>query len=339
MSATTSNAARTSQDYKYISGPRQWLRKSELILRNRNDEKIDLSNLRFTFKLAQSELQSPNTAWIRVYNPSPETAKLVQREFTRVALSAGYQEGNYGIIFDGEVKQVRIGRENSTDTYLEIAAADGDVAYNFSVVNITLAAGSGPLEVIRAAAAAMAGEPFNITLGPIPEDLPPQRLARGRVLFGMAREVLRQIANLIDCDWSILNRVLTFTPRKGYVEGDIIVLTARSGLVGLPEQTQDGVQARCLLNPRILIGRRVMIDNKSVQQTRFDLSYTGEVRNSMIPKISADGLYRVLSIDYAGDTRGQEWYCDLVLLTLDPTSPQPIAQVARGRFTPEGSAP
>ncbi|MGC8165472.1 hypothetical protein ACP3WT_28400, partial [Salmonella enterica] len=68
------------------------------------------------------------------------TRQRIEQEFTRIVLQAGYA-GNYGIIFDGSVKQVRRGRENQTDTYLDITAADGDSAYNFAVVNTSLAAG------------------------------------------------------------------------------------------------------------------------------------------------------------------------------------------------------
>jgi hypothetical protein len=320
--------------YEYTSGPRQWLRKASLIVNDGSGKTLDLSQLRFTFKITQSELQSPNIAWIRVSNPAQTTIDLVRAEFKRVTLSAGYEEGNFGVIFDGEIKQTRRGRENATDTYLEIAAADGDVAYNRGTISVSLAAGATPRDIIDAVMRVLSQEPFGVTLGPLPIEMPAPRMPRGQVLFGMARDVLRRVAQLIDCEWSIQNRVLTFTPRRGYIEGEIVVLTAKTGLVGLPEQTQDGIMARCLLNPNIAPGRRVRLDNSSVQQARFDLSYTGETRNALLPSIASDGLYRVLVIDWTGDTRGQEWYSELTLVSLDPTGVFPLSQVARGRVLP-----
>lgn len=345
--ALTPPPSEPAQQTQYTSGARQWLRRCSLVVSNRNNESIDLSDLGISFKINQNELQTPNTAWIKVFNPSPETIQRIRREFTRVSFSAGYVEGNYGTIFDGTVTQVRDGRDSAIDTYLEIAAADGDVVYNWAVISVTLAAGSTSEDVINAAMTAInqftnaqqtgplaSTAPFTVTLGPVPSNLTQQRLPRGRVLHGMVRDVLRQVANVIGCNWSIQNRVLTFTPLTGYIEGDAVVLTSRTGLVRYPEQTQDGITATCLLNANLSIGRRVKIDNKSVQQARFDLSYLGEARNAMLPSIATDGMYRVLSVDWQGDTHGSEWYSLLTLLSLDPTAELPISQAQRGRILP-----
>ncbi|WP_457832633.1 hypothetical protein, partial [Staphylococcus aureus] len=83
------------------------------------------------------------------------------------------------------VKQVRRGRENQTDTYLDITAADGDSAYNFAVVNTSLAAGSTVEQHVQAACTAMA--PFGVSLDYMFE-LPKNPLPRGKVMFGMARD-------------------------------------------------------------------------------------------------------------------------------------------------------
>ena len=47
-----------------------------------------------------------------------------------VMLQAGYENGAYGIIFSGTILRIRTGRESATDTFLEIMAADGDIAFN-----------------------------------------------------------------------------------------------------------------------------------------------------------------------------------------------------------------
>ncbi|MBU9534734.1 hypothetical protein KTE49_30340, partial [Burkholderia multivorans] len=131
----------------------QFVRKVSLIIGFDSGEALDLSELRIVFRVQRGDLQTPNSARIRVYNVSATTARRAQKEFTRVVLQAGY-EGNYGIIFDGQIKQVRRGRESQTDTFLDITAADGDSAYNFAVVNTTLAAGSVATDHVSAAIAA-----------------------------------------------------------------------------------------------------------------------------------------------------------------------------------------
>ena len=131
----------------------QYLRKASLIIGQAAGDALDLSALRFVFDVRRGDLQTPNSARVRVFNVGPMTAQRVQKEFTRLVLQAGY-EGNYGIIFDGNIKQVRRGRVSQTDTYLDITAADGDSAYNFAVVNATLAAGSTSADHVAAACTA-----------------------------------------------------------------------------------------------------------------------------------------------------------------------------------------
>lgn len=329
------------------SGPLQWKRKLSLIVTDAAGNALDLSLLRITFKVIQSEISTPNTAQIRVYNVAPQTsdklisdftrAKAARSELARVTLSAGYEDGQYGVIFNGEVKQYRRGRENATDTYFDIVAADADSAYNYSTISRTLAAGATARDIINAAAEAMA--PFNVRLGPVPDNLATSPLPRARTLFGMTRDFLRQVCDLINCNWSIQNGTLTFTPRLGYVEGPVVVLTSASGLIGFPEQTQDGIQAQCLINPSIYVGRRVKLDNASVQTYRVGLPYLAEVQDNLVPPINNDGLYRVLVVDWLGDTHGQEWYANLILLSLDPAAVTPLSQANRGRDVQAGLQP
>jgi hypothetical protein len=328
LEPTIVRASSAWRDLQTDAANKQWLRQVSLKVGKDDGQALDFADFHITFNVKQFEIQSPNIAVITVYNVGKDTAKrLRDKEFTKVVLEAGYPS-NKGVIFQGTLRQARYGRINATDTYLEINAADGDIAYNFSVVNITLAAGSTGKDVLEACAKAMAV--YGITLGPLPADLPELRLPRARVLWGMTRDVLRQVCAMLGLSWSIQNLVLTFIPQQGYLAGNTVELSANSGMVGIPEQTQEGIMVRCLLNPQIYVGGLIRITNKTVNQARLNLSYLGEVQNAQLPNIDEnDGEYRVLAIDYTGDNRGQEWYCDLTCLTLDATLP--LGQAARGR--------
>jgi hypothetical protein len=130
------------QPQSQVPSQQQFLRKIGLVV-TAGSSGLDLSNMRIVFKVFQVDLPStPNHATIKVYNLSDDTAKSVQKEFTAVRLQARYEGGSYGVIFNGTIKMVRRGRDNPTDTFLEILAADGDVARNFGIVNTTLAAGA-----------------------------------------------------------------------------------------------------------------------------------------------------------------------------------------------------
>lgn len=301
----------------------QYLRKCTLIVAGK-DLGIDLSNLRIKFSVKRSDTMTPNVADIRVYNLQEETAQRIKKEFTRVVLQGGY-ESNYGVIFQGNIKQVILGRESATDTFIDIIAGDGDRAYNFAVINKTIAAGSTQMDQINIALDSMG--PKGVTKGHV-SDLPTQKLPRGKVMFGDSRNYLRNVAQTSEQYWSIQNEKVTFVPKKGYLPGERVVLTAKTGMIGTPYQTNEGVNVKCLLNPLIKIGGRIQIDNKSIEQFKINLSVPNSPANIPAP-LTWDGVYYVLVAEHSGDTRGVEWYTSLICLNVDVTS-NPINSVQIG---------
>ncbi len=296
----------------------QFGRKASLIIGQDSGDALDLSELRFRFDVRRGDLQTPNSARVRVYNVSADTARRAQKEFSRLVLQAGYL-GNFGIIFDGTIKQVRRGRENQTDTYLDITAADGDSAYNFAVVNTTLGAGSTAADHVAAACTAM--NPYGVTQGYLPE-LPTNPLPRGKVMFGMARDFMRWTARTCQTVWSIQDGKAIMVPETSYMPGEIPVLTAETGMVGLPEQTQNGITIKMLLNPSVRIGRLINIDNASVQRYEYSLNVGQQAQNQRIEeqaKLQDDGYYYVMLAGHYGDTRGNDFYTEVICLAADVT--------------------
>lgn len=304
----------------------QYLRKASLIIGGQDGHGLDLSALRFAFSIRRGDIQTPNSADIRVYNVSDDTAqRILQRiptpEFSRVVVQAGY-DGNYGVIFDGTIKQVRRGRDSQTDTYLDITAADGDSAYNFSVTALSLSASeTGPQDTIQHIVKGMAER--GVTMGYLP-DIPGNPLPRGKVVFGMTRDALRQQCKTLGFGWSIQDGKVNFIPLTSYMPGDIPELTSATGVVGLPEQTQDGIKLKVLLNPSLKIGQAVRLNNASIQQYRYNLSINQAGNNLLVSKnnkLNADGLYYVMLAEHSGDTRGNGWFTDLLCLAIDATVP------------------
>lgn len=301
-----------------MSGTKQYLRKASLIIGD-DDEAIDVSKLRFRFTVKRGDIQTPNTADIRVYNLAPDTSQKIQKEFTRVVLQAGY-DGSFGTIFDGTIKQVRRGRETPTDIYLDITAGDGDRAYNFSVTALSLAAGqNSPKNAVEHIIKGMAAN--GVSRGYVPDSLPSNNLPRGKVIYGMSRDALRQVTESTDTTWSIQDGKVDIIPLTGAKPAtEIPVLTYATGMVGLPEQTQNGIRVRSLLNPNLKIGQVIKIDNRSVQKMRFSLNSQAQGKNqydALANKLDDDGFYYIMVADHSGDTWGNNWYTDLICLAVD----------------------
>lgn len=295
---------------------RQWLRACSLVVGSSGGRGLELSALRIVFKTQKGDVETPNRAEISVYNLAPATVSRIRREFTRVVLAAGY-EGNCAVIFDGQIRQTRVWREGGVDTVLSILAADGDQAYNFAAVNTTLTAGAKPADQVRVCQGAFSDQ--GAGAGYLPE-LAGQPLPRGKVMYGMARDYMRDAAVTTGTTWSIQDGKVQMVPLRGYLPGQAVLLTHETGLVGTPEQTQEGINVCCLINPRLRIGGRIKLDNASIKQAQTDLKAAAQ----RAATLDHDGVYRILKVEFSGDTYGNDWYANMVCVGIDDTAGVPL---------------
>jgi hypothetical protein len=295
----------------------QYLRQCTLLISNKAGQALDLSQLRIKFNVKMTGTSTPNTADIRVYNIEENQAYQIQKEFTKVVLQGGYQ-ANFGVVFQGNIKQVLVGRESATDTYIDIIAGDGDLAYNFAIVNRTLAKGSLPTDQVNTASAAMTATGGTTLLAPT--NMPQTQLPRAKVMYGAANKYMKQVGKNTKHSWSIQNGQIQFVPINGYLKGEAVVLTSKTGMVGTPQQTNIGVNIKCLMNPLIRVGGRVQINNKSIAGYKINLDVPGSPANIPAP-LRADGMYYVWTIGHSGDTRGNDpWYTDLICIATSVSS-------------------
>lgn len=298
----------------------QFGRKISLIL-FKDEKALDLSQFRIRFNTTNADFESPNSLAIRVYNLSDQTIHKIQGEFSQVVLNAGYETGNFGVIFQGSIKQFKIGRESNKDNYLDIYAADGDLGFNYGVVNTTLAARSTVQDQIRAIVASMP----DVEIDNIPDVISNkgnQVSLRGKTLFGMSRIRMRNIASTLDVSWSIDNGKVVLIPTRGYLPGEVVKINVLNGLIGVPERTEEGIKLTCLLNSKLRIGGLIRLNNSEiaqlVQQNPEDPTvynfYKGFQLNAPLSK---DGTYRLYSVEHEGDSRGREWYSKLTALAVD----------------------
>src|SRR6202000_2926139 len=111
------------------------------------------------------------------------------------------------------------------------------------------------------------------------------------------------------CFWTYVNGKLTMIPRTIVGNGQVVKLNAHSGMVGQPEQTELGLRVVSLLNPQIVMGTQIQINNADITTPAGQLGAT-TVYDSFdllaIPDTSADGMYIAYAVDHHGDTRGNE---------------------------------
>lgn len=323
----------------------QFGRKAKLVLVNDASGGLDLSEFRFKFHVNQFDGESPNSAVIRIYNLGADTVKRIvgdgkNTEFGIVILEAGYDNSNqYGQIFTGSICRFKTGRERNVDSYLEISATDSDLGYNFGDVNATLE-NDNPNALLNLLAKQM-----SVTIDP--EHLADYTkifgglvvLPRGKVMMGLVRSYMRDRGQTNGFRWSLQNGTLVLVPITGYLSGDQVEINSATGMVGIPEATDNGVSVKCLLNPNIAIGRAVLINNKDITTTFSVLQgFPSPSSQADFPAfVALDGKYRVISHDYVGDTRGLEWHSILNCLSIDgsaPVNPTNLTRFNLGAIAP-----
>jgi hypothetical protein len=273
--------------------------------------------LRIRFDTHQRDSSTPNYANIHIFNVSESAAAPALKRGVQVKLSAGYG-GEVVEIFKGQVLQARTNvrdRPDDPNTALVILATDSGIARNYAVVSKTLAKGHTHDDRVQACLDALGT--MGVSKGYVAtEALSKTKFPRGIALFGMAKDILRATCGATQTSFSIQNGKAQVLENGKALPGGAVPLRADTGLLGLPVQTIQGVEARMQLNGRIVVGSTVSIDSKSIQQSSFSPAYGSAVENYYLDsaRLATDGIYKVYVVEHAGDTRGAFFETQIVCI-------------------------
>lgn len=260
---------------------RQW----QLDLSN-DQETLVIDRLRVAFEIDKTINEKPNPAKIQVWNLNRDHInQLLSGEFKKVALSVGY--GELRQIYAGDIVKPRVLRDG-LDFVLTLECADGHQAYTTSRATTTLKAGATDEQIIQELQKTMP----KVQSGAI--DIPNKRkLPRGKVLNGNSRDILTKIARNNGADWSIQDGSLVFLPKDKVLNDDAVLLSQDTGMINAPEQTDEGLELTCLLNPALQIGGLVKVE-------------------SILPYFN--GEYKIVKLAHSGDGIGGDWQSKLTVV-------------------------
>lgn len=309
-----------------------------------NQQGLELGNLRIQFSVNAMDIDAPPTAQIRVFNLAKSTAERIQKEFQSVTLQAGYENGNFGVIFQGTIVRIRKGRINNIDSFVDIMASNLDAIYNFGIVNKTLKAGASLNDQKDAIQKSVNASPVaqgeagslqqGLQYGNIPNSFGTGgTLPRGKVMFGLARDHLTTIADTAGCVWSVgPDGKVNFHELTGYLPGEAVVLNSQTGMIGVPVATTQGIEVNCLLNPLIKIGTKIKLNNADITTTANAFQGAGFPAYSdyqFFANTSTDGTYMVMVSEHEGDNRGTggDWLTRIIALAIDSSGKSGAGQV------------
>lgn len=299
---------------------KQWKRNCRLTVQVQKgqDDALDLSEMRIKFRIGQATVDNPKFAEIYIYNLSPATMNRLSGENgfgevgQTVILEAGYAS-ELDIVFKGQVFQYRRGRDNPTDTWLCILAQSGNNAINYAVVNKAVPAGMTQQQIRDDLKSEF--KKCGVDAGYMC-DVSDQALPRGKTFSGMLRDYVKQFTQTNNTDLVIEDDKAVMIPRGGSNGEPAFVMTPETGLIGMPQLTTEGLRVTCLLNPRLKWGGQVQVDMSRIQTQGFDVGYAGQYVDQPYKDIKSaqgiNGFYNIVSVNHDGDTRGDNWYTELV---------------------------
>jgi hypothetical protein len=289
-------------------------RKFKIYVAKKDDTAWDVTSLRVKFNIEKVAKQTANYAEVEIYNLTRDTENAIIQEGTRVIIEAGYQGTTtntdtnettyirYGKIFDGDIIQSMRDRDDNVDYILKLVCIDGDSFLNNNIIKMTLNSGVTQRQIVENIAA-NANKPTEV--GRITADLSDAKLPRGKVFFGVPKGYLRNVSNGNGANfWIEDNQLQVASPTDDFNASDAIVITPQNGMIGIPAQTEYGVQVKCLLDPRIKLMSMIKIDNTMIRQMKQQI---GKIPTML----DQDGQYQVYKLKHTGDTRDNEWYTDI----------------------------
>lgn len=308
----------------FTPGGVKYLRRVQLVLSsNPTKPALDMSNMHFTFTTTQYILGTTgNTLQLRIFDLDEPTIGRIKSEFTDITLNAGYED-NPPTLFQGNIVQVRRGWDGDrSERYIDISAMDGDKQIAYNLIFAEIKAGSSYKQRWEAIANAL-GVPLDYNKFPTPDQLPKEVLnqkPRGLTLAGNASDAARDEAMHMMCNWSIQQGKLVVVPYKGYLSGTPVEINGANGMIGWPEQTDDGIHLQTLIDARLQVHTLIKINQADVLEAQLDMTLSKEAMEANMPGIgralvSTDGLYYVVEVTHSGDTRGNEWYSDILCVS------------------------
>ena len=315
-----------------------WLRKYRILVTNKNDRQaLDVSDLHCTFEVHKQRSQGGSYAIVKIYNLAAETERLIINDGDRVIIEAGYEgtmgsdqkndrlrtpgfmgekdtgeekpeeatSGQYGVIFDGQVIYPVRERETNADYVLTLSCIDGNQPLNFDYIQMSVNKGINQRQIFDTVCN---NGSVRMAWDHVTDGLSGQQLPRGKVFFGRACDYIDDICRGNNALYFFDGDKVNLYKLTDVTDDDALVVDPFTGLIGVPQQTTHGLNFRVLLNPSIKLMTKIKISNSEIKEQ------TLTVGQKQLP-LDEDWIYQAIEVTHRGDTRGNDWYTDVVGLS------------------------
>lgn len=317
------------------NGARLFGRKYRIVVYDQEGNGIDISDLHVKFNCKKTMSLDNSVSHITVYNLNSSTEGQIIQYARKVSIEAGY-DNLYGLIFEGDVIQAIRSKENATDYKLEIIAMDGDRFQSSAFNSYSIIRGQTMREALNNA---FIGSSFKVNVDDSLATSLNDQYIRGKIVFGKAYDNTQNLISSVPNGIAYTEDGTTYlTKISDEFSQDVIDLDYDSGLIDIPSQSEFYVDFKALLNPKIKLNRLVHIkaeyiveaeySDGNAQYSLFEGVDGYEANSALYQTVNHDrestggytlakelgaqytGVFRVVEINFQGDTRGNDWFVD-----------------------------
>ncbi len=208
------------------------------------------------------------TGKVLIYNMAPSTESHIENEGERVRITAGYR-GLEAVLFDGVIHRVQRKREQMRRVCridLTSFAAGANVLGGIAVRSY--AGNESVARMVRDLAA-------DVGLGVGPLDAIPTGAAVPNFAWaGSATQALDSLLGRFGLTWyEDAGTLRVNAPGRPQLDLDNVVISPKTGMIGIPERTDEGAKVKTLLNPRHKIGSTVVLESETLSGIWKVVSY------------------------------------------------------------------
>lgn len=259
-------------------------------------------SLKVTFNVEKNSNKDPNRAEVTIYNLNPANRRTLQQgnlvaQARReppltyewpLEIEAGYV-GSIEGLFKGNITFAN-SRKESTTWVTDIECGDGEDNYRSARMSKSYGPGTPVIAVIYDAIVVLGIGPGNLS---VLTAIAPRKVfttfKKGVSVSGQVVDILDKYVSSMGFQWSIQDGQLQFLRPKQTTLEEVVLLTKETGLIGSPEQGEDGtVTVKSLLQGKLKPGRRVVIKSQMVV-----------------------GMFKIDKVNHYGDTWGGDWYSEV----------------------------
>lgn len=273
-----------------------WIRAYQLSAGQVGEIGFGTNELHIQFSVEKSDVASPNTAKISIWNLNPAHKAALEEKDCIVTLNAGYR-GNTPMVLTGTVTNV-VTEDDGADQKTTIDVLDGRKELRDSYVTLGYLQSTDSKLILQDAARQM-GLP--ITFSPGASFKPLESYS----YVGLAKNVLDKVCASNNLTWTIQNGVIQVTKPNEPISTVAHLISPQTGLIGSPKKltqseknsgsaeenssknkAQAGWEIRYFLNAAIGVNDLVQLQSKA-----------------------ASGIFRVKSVKMQGDNMAGDWIC------------------------------